>query len=288
MTPPYVQQITLKHNQNSLAFQFCTMNYVRPRSTCYRYRLLGADDEWHTLSADSVGRMVDDNGILYLPLVALSPGDYTLEVMASTNPTHWNEANVRRIRLTVEHPWWQTPTAYALYALLIILVVLLSFRIYRHLLQRRSREAMLLLQIQNLIEQVNRNEHSEAAIVLNEPTAQDQETELEPSAQDKEFMARATQLVEQHLSSPQYGVKHLAADLCMERTGLYKKLTLMMQQSPVAFIRSIRLHRAAEMLQSGDMTVTDVAERSGFCSTSYFSKCFQKEFGCKPSEYIGR
>jgi AraC-like DNA-binding protein len=188
----------------------------------------------------------------------------------------------------VEHPWWQTPTAYALYALLIILVVLLSFRIYRHLLQRRSREAMLLLQIQNLIEQVNRNEHSEAAIVLNEPTAQDQETESEPSAQDKEFMARATQLVEQHLSSPQYGVKHLAADLCMERTGLYKKLTLMMQQSPVAFIRSIRLHRAAEMLQSGDMTVTDVAERSGFCSTSYFSKCFQKEFGCKPSEYIGR
>ena len=288
VTPPYVQQITLKHNQNSLAFQFCTMNYVRPRSTCYRYRLLGADDEWHTLSADSVGRMVDDNGILYLPLVALSPGDYTLEVMASTNPTHWNEANVRRIRLTVEHPWWQTPTAYALYALLIILVVLLSFRIYRHLLQRRSREAMLLLQIQNLIEQVNRNEHSEAAIVLNEPTAQDQETESEPSAQDKEFMARATRLVEQHLSSPQYGVKHLAADLCMERTGLYKKLTLMMQQSPVAFIRSIRLHRAAEMLQSGDMTVTDVAERSGFCSTSYFSKCFQKEFGCKPSEYIGR
>jgi AraC-like DNA-binding protein len=58
-----------------------------------------------------------------------------------------------------------------------------------------------------------------------------------------------------------------------------------MQQSPVAFIRSIRLHRAAHMLQEGNMTVTDIAEHTGFGSTSYFSKCFQKEFGCKPSEY---
>jgi AraC-like DNA-binding protein len=91
--------------------------------------------------------------------------------------------------------------------------------------------------------------------------------------------------VERHLSSPQYSVKQLAADLCMERTGLYKKLTAMMQQSPVSFIRSIRLHRAAEMLRSGGMSISDVAEHTGFCSVSYFSKCFQKEFGCKPSEY---
>lgn len=287
VTPPYVGQITLRHSQNSVAFQFCTMNYVRPRSTCYRYRLLGADDEWHELSADSIGHMVDDNGILYLPLVALSPGDYTLEVMASTNPEHWNEANVRRISLTVEHPWWQTPTAYALYALLLVVFVAASFRIYRHRLQRRSREEALLIRIQNLVEQVNRSEHSEAAVVLNEPESQGQDAAAEPSAQDKEFMARATRLVEQHLASPQYGVKQLATDLCMERTGLYKKLTLIMQQSPVAFIRSIRLHRAAEMLRRGDTTVTDVAERAGFCSTSYFSKCFQREFGCKPSEWLG-
>lgn len=146
---------------------------------------------------------------------------------------------------------------------------------------------MLLLRIQNLVEQVNRNEHSEAAVVLNEPDVQDEDDVLEPSAQEKEFMARATQLVEQHLASPQYSVKQLAADLCMERTGLYKKLTLMMQQSPVAFIRSIRLHRAAEMLKRGDMSITEVSERSGFCSVSYFSRCFQKEFGCKPSEYTG-
>ena len=107
----------------------------------------------------------------------------------------------------------------------------------------------------------------------------------EPTAQEKEFMARATSLVKQHLSDSQYGVEQLAADLCMERTGLYKKLTAIIQQSPVAFIRSIRLHRAAAMIAQKECSISEISERTGFGSVSYFSKCFQKEFGCKPSEY---
>lgn len=288
VAPPYADKMTLDYNQNSLAFQFSTMNCVRPRSTCYRYRFSGDDSDWHTLSADSLERLVDDKGIFYLPLVGLSPGEYTLEVMATTNPEHWNPELMRTISFTILPPWWQTPVFYVLYALLSVAVVALAFMFYRRRLQRRNREEMLLLRIQNLVEQVNRYEHSEAMVVLSEPDADVEEvSEPEPTQQEKEFMERATRLVEQHMSDPLYNVEHLAADLCMERTGLYKKLTAMMQQSPVAFIRSIRLHRAAAMLQSGDKSIADVAMQTGFSSPSYFSKCFQKEFGCKPSEYAG-
>ena len=287
VTPPYTEHLTFNHQQNSLAFQFSTMNYVRPRSTCYRYRFTGNDsDHWHTLSADSIGRLVDDKGIFYLPLVGLSPGNYTLEVMASTNPDRWDTTEIRRISFTINHPWWQSPLAYLLYALVAGGLVALLFWTYRQRLQRRNREAMLLLRIQNLVEQVNQYQHTEAMVVLGPCSETEQsDEEPEPTPQEKEFMALATQLVEQHLTTPQYGVEQLAADLCMERTGLYKKLTALMQQSPVAFIRSIRLHRAAELLRQGGQTIAEVAERTGFNSTSYFSKCFQKEFGCKPSEY---
>ena len=287
VTAPYADSLRFAHNQNSLSFRFSTMNYVRPRSTCYRFRFSGGDGLWHTLSADSAGGMVSDRGDFYLPLVGLPPGDYTLEVNASTNPEHWNADRVRTIHFTIEHPWWQTPWAYALYALTALLIVFIAFRIYRYHLQRKNRESILLLRIQNLVEQVNRSEPSEAMVVLGGGADNREDAETEPSLQDKEFMMRATELVERHLSSPQYSVKQLAADLCMERTGLYKKLTAMMQQSPVSFIRSIRLHRAAEMLRSGGMSISDVAEHTGFCSVSYFSKCFQREFGCKPSEYAG-
>lgn len=288
VAPPYADDMTLNYNQNSLAFQFSTMNCVRPRSTCYRYRFSGEGEDWHTLSADSLERLVDDKGIFYLPLVSLSPGKYTLEVMATTNPKHWNPELMRTIKFTILPPWWQTPIFYVLYVLLLVAIVAVAFLFYRRRLQRKNREEMLLLRIQNLVEQVNRYEHSEAMVVLSEPDA-DVEVEAapEPTQQEKEFMERATRLVEQHMSDPLYNVEHLAADLCMERTGLYKKLTAMMQQSPVAFIRSIRLHRAAAMLQSGDKSIADIAMLTGFSSPSYFSKCFQKEFGCKPSEYAG-
>ena len=289
VTPPYTSHLSLAHDQNSLAFQFSTMNYVRPRSTYYRYRLSGISGQWHILSADTTNHQVDDKGIFYLPLVSLSPGHYTLEVMATTNPAHWNPADVRRITFTIRPPWWQTPIAYLTYLLLGIAALLILFGLYRRHLQRKSREDMLLLRIQNLVEQINRYEHSEAIVMLNEPDPVSPTATLpEPTPQEKEFMARATLLVEQHITDPTYNVERLAADLCMERTGLYKRLTHLMQQSPVAFIRSIRLHRAARMLQEGNMTVTDIAQHTGFGSTSYFSKCFQKEFGCKPSEFSAK
>ena len=286
VTPPYVDELHFSHGQNSLAFQFSTMNYVRPRSTVYRYRFSGDEQGWHTISADSIGHFVDDKGVFYLPLMSLSPGDYTLEVMASTNPRHWNQCDVRTIHFTIDYPWWQSPLAFVLYVVALALVIGASFLFYRHRMQRQNREQLLLLRIQNLVEQVNQYEHSAAVVMLSEPASgQEASAEPEPTPQEKEFMSRATALVEQHIADPNYHVEQLAADLCMERTGLYKKLTALIQQSPVAFIRSIRLRRAAALLREGNMSVAEIAEYAGFSSPGYFSKCFQKEFGCKPSEY---
>ena len=103
--------------------------------------------------------------------------------------------------------------------------------------------------------------------------------------QEPELILQVRTLVEQHLEEGEYGVEQLAQDLCMERTGLYKKLTALTDTTPVAFIRSIRLRRAAALLQEGKLTVNEIAERTGFSSPSYFTKCFKKEFGVLPSEY---
>ena len=297
-TPAYVNKLTFSSDQNSLAFQFTTMNYVRPRSTFYRYRIVDSnltsfkeieDKPWITISADSAGHLVDDNGVFYLPLVSLQPGEYRLEVMSSTNPAHWNNRLSRQITFTILPPWWQTPLAYLTYIIILFLFLTIAFYFYRRHLERKRREDLLLLKIQNLADQVNRYEHTEAKVLISEPEPFETiAPEPELTIQDKEFMLRATSLVEEHINDPSYNVERLASDLCMERTGLYKRLTAMMQQSPVVFIRSIRLHRAADMLKDGDKTIADIAFQTGFSSTSYFSKCFQKEFGCKPSEYVGK
>jgi transcriptional regulator GlxA family with amidase domain len=105
-------------------------------------------------------------------------------------------------------------------------------------------------------------------------------------SEDAEFLHRAIALVEQNMNSS-YSVEQLSRDLCMERTGLYKRLSALIDQSPSLFMRSIRLRRAAELIKEGSMTITEVAEATGFSSASYLSRCFQEEYGCKPSEYRG-
>lgn len=50
----------------------------------------------------------------------------------------------------------------------------------------------------------------------------------------------------------------------MERTGLYRKLVTLLDQSPSLFIRNIRLQRAAQLLAEGQLSVTEIAERTRF------------------------
>lgn len=103
--------------------------------------------------------------------------------------------------------------------------------------------------------------------------------------QDTAFIAHARQLVEQNLANTDYSVEQLARDLCMERSGLYKKMTALIQTSPIEFIRTIRLEHAARLLKEGGHTVAEVSELTGFSSPKYFSTCFQQRYGCRPSMY---
>lgn len=105
------------------------------------------------------------------------------------------------------------------------------------------------------------------------------------SGQDRAFIGKATMLVEQNLSNTEYNVGQLASDLCMERTGLYKRLTALTGQTPVSFIRNIRLERAAGLLREGGHSIGEISRYTGFSSQGYFTKCFQKHFGCLPSDF---
>ncbi len=158
---------------------------------------------------------------------------------------------------TIEKPWWQSGWSAAL------LAGLLTGATAGLMYYRRRRRT-------DGIATATETETTEAA------------EEAEP---EHELIARARTLVEQHLQDGEYGVEQLAAELCMERTGLYKKLTALTGTTPVAFIRQIRLHHAAALLKTGELTVNEIAEKTGFSSPSYFTKCFKKEFDVLPSEY---
>jgi AraC-like DNA-binding protein len=58
-------------------------------------------------------------------------------------------------------------------------------------------------------------------------------------------------------------------------------------KTPIEFIRSVRLQRAAQLLEKTKKTVAEVAYETGFNNPKYFSKYFKSEFGVVPSEWRG-
>ena len=169
---------------------------------------------------------------------------------------------------TIDKPWWKS--GWAIGGFVFSLVVLAGI-ITLYLRRRKNPD-------------VKNNDSVKEDVSLLPGDSQQQET-AETVNQEPELILQVRALVDQHLEDGEYGVEQLARDLCMERTGLYKKLTALTDTTPVAFIRSIRLRRAAALLQEGKLTVNEIAERTGFSSPSYFTKCFKKEFGVLPSEY---
>ena len=169
---------------------------------------------------------------------------------------------------TIDQPWWQSGWAIAGF---VFSLVVLAGIITLYLRRRKNVD-------------VKNNDSVKEDVSLLPGDSQQQET-AETVNQEPELILQVRALVDQHLEDGEYGVEQLARDLCMERTGLYKKLTALTDTTPVAFIRSIRLRRAAALLQEGKLTVNEIAERTGFSSPSYFTKCFKKEFGVLPSEY---
>lgn len=107
----------------------------------------------------------------------------------------------------------------------------------------------------------------------------------EESLEDK-FMRQVNEAIEKCGDMPDLSVEHLAKELSMKHDQLYRKLKALTGVSANQYIRSYRLNRAAALLRSKKYMVTEVLYRVGFSNPSYFTKCFKKEFGVSPSEYL--
>ena len=106
------------------------------------------------------------------------------------------------------------------------------------------------------------------------------------SAEYKEFLDKCIQIVEEHLTDQDFGIKKLADKIAMSRSTLYLRIKSVSGQSGNSFIRSIRLRKAAEIFISTNSTVSETAYMVGIRDVKYFREQFNKLFGINPSEYI--
>lgn len=105
---------------------------------------------------------------------------------------------------------------------------------------------------------------------------------------DERILKKVTKLIEEHLDENNLSVAELCRLGGFNEKQLYRKLKQLTGMSTVEYIRSIRLKKAALMLQNGGFTVSEVMYAVGFSNISYFSRAFSAAFGQAPSEYRKR
>lgn len=272
--------LTLPYDTDGVSFNAVSMNYANPERTRFEMRIVVDGDSVHS---GFVPQKTLSDGMIHVSLVNPAPGYYRVEVRtAADERSAFGACSVLHFR--VLPPWWRTAAAMWLWAVLAAVAVGAAAFGYRMVvgrrMERRLREEKMLMRITELIDRCNAYERKNAA--EEEPAA------AEISADDRAFIDRAVALVEANISSRGYSVEQLGRDLCMERTGLYKRMTALLDKSPSAFIKSIRLAHAARLLCEGGHTVAEVADITGFSSSSYMSKCFVDTWGCTPLEYVRR
>lgn len=106
------------------------------------------------------------------------------------------------------------------------------------------------------------------------------------NAEDDKFLKKIVEIVEKHLDDVNFSVEQLAYELHIGRSSLYRKIKGIADSTPNDFIRLIRLKKAAQMIREGNYRIVEIGYMTGFTSSSYFAKCFKKQFGVLPKEFV--
>lgn len=111
-------------------------------------------------------------------------------------------------------------------------------------------------------------------------------SEITITSVDEEFIQKALRICEEHISDTEFSVEVLGQELSLSRTYLYKKLINITGKGPAEFIRTIRMKRAKQYLESGQMQIIEISAALGYNNPKRLTENFKTEYGISPSEYL--
>lgn len=103
---------------------------------------------------------------------------------------------------------------------------------------------------------------------------------------DKEFLKKVTGIVEENLSMDKMDLAFIADKMCMSHSTLYRKIKGLTEMSANEFVRKIKMRKSLELLNTGEYSIAEIADLTGFSSVAYFRQCFKDEYGMTPAEYL--
>lgn len=91
-----VKEIELRHNENSISFEFAALDFRSPERNQYAYMLEGFDNNWNYSGTERTANYTN-----------LNPGRYVFRAKGSNDDGVWNEEGTS-VNIIINPPWWKT------------------------------------------------------------------------------------------------------------------------------------------------------------------------------------
>ena len=261
----------LAHDDNSIMLRFSVMDYARADGVRYEYAI--GDGEWTSLPV----------GTNVLAMTHLPADTYELRVRAVLGTFVGEE---RSFEIVVHPAWYASWWAKCVYALLVVLLVWLYLHYRRRAEQRRLRmqEHIHTALMRNAVEEAEKEKEGDTERPMAGNTVPADLSRAKTS--DEQLMERVMQVISCHIDNPNMSVEKLADEVAASRWQLFRKIKELTGESPRVFMKTVRLKRAAYLLEDGTRSIDDVMRACGFDNASEFSAMFKKFYGVSPSEYM--
>ena len=255
-----LKQIELKHDQNSFTIEFAALNFINNNNVAYRYRLKGYDHDWNYSGQNRQASYTK-----------VPPGNYTfvVETIDDSNPTLCSRDE---LHICILPPWWATWWAYLIY--LAVIGIITFFIVRTGLQMNRMRNEMIIGQRLAKL-------HTMATATPAKEIDYSQYVEQK----GMESIDQLHRIIDENLQNSEFNIDTMAAEMGLSRSAFFKKVKNVTGFAPLDLIKEFRLSRAAELLKHTNLSINEVAYRSGFKDSSYFGKCFRKRFGLSPRDY---
>jgi AraC-like DNA-binding protein len=103
---------------------------------------------------------------------------------------------------------------------------------------------------------------------------------------DQQFLTSLMDFTESAWKNADFKVDDFKKPIGYSKSQFYRKMIFLTGKSPNSFLKEYRLNEALSLLNKHSRNVSEVAYETGFNSPSYFSKCFQQQYGRLPSDYL--
>ena len=105
------------------------------------------------------------------------------------------------------------------------------------------------------------------------------------STADKRLLEKINAIIAAHIGDSSFSVDQMAEMMKMGRTKFYGKVKELTGESPNKLLITERMRLAAQLLEEGELNISEISYRVGIEDASYFNKCFKQHFGMSPSQY---